>query len=300
MPLSDRSPTSCTQQGVGNSIYVSAINYRTQARSWYLLFLLVCFQEGLTEEFAHHQMTNELTGLDAIPKFIHQAWIGKELPSWDHSSSWRILNRDFKWILWGRKEIVAFLEKNFPKHFSLLDEISMVELTDIFRYAILYHVGGIYADIDAECLVPVAEWEQKWPEMKKSHGAILGQSHGKNVYNFVLVFAPAHPIMRDTLEQILLNINRSRSDAQSLNEIRDYQSRVTEFILRTLKKTGPVVFSSIVYQYKSSHQGNETLILPHGGAFISKTKSLSNRTLVRHHHIGSWKYLNFTENHERV
>ena len=97
--------------------------------------------------------------VNRIPKIIHQVYFEKDpnhTQFFDRYNgarqSWRKLNPDFKYILWNRSMVDTFLEANYPETFKLYKSYpSWNTQHDVSRYVIVYHFGGIYADIDTRC-----------------------------------------------------------------------------------------------------------------------------------------------------
>ena len=95
-----------------------------------------------------------------IPKIIHQIWwqgennIPKTYP--DYRSSWKNKNKDFNYIFWDQNTIEKLVDNYFPFIKNKFNSLSkMIQKIDIAKYMILYHYGGIYVDIDSECLKPI-------------------------------------------------------------------------------------------------------------------------------------------------
>lgn len=94
----------------------------------------------------------------AIPRVIHQTWKTLDVPSrflgWQRT--WWDRNPGYAYRLWTDDAIAAFVEREFPDLVPLFrgyrDQISRV---DLGRYLILTRLGGVYADLDCECLRPI-------------------------------------------------------------------------------------------------------------------------------------------------
>eukprot|EP00038_Savillea_parva_P014365 m.10879 g.10879 ORF g.10879 m.10879 type:complete len:340 (-) comp2788_c0_seq2:174-1193(-) len=94
---------------------------------------------------------------NGIPKVLHQTWREKALlpkhqPYFD---SWeKCLPSDWLHVLWTDADADAFVEKNAPYWFlpTLRLYHHPIQRVDIFRYVLLSRVGGLYADLDNECI----------------------------------------------------------------------------------------------------------------------------------------------------
>ncbi|WP_400087345.1 glycosyltransferase [Yoonia sp. R78084] len=92
-----------------------------------------------------------------IPKIIHQTWRDHNLPvpkAWPES--WQRHNPDWEYRLWTDDDLLAFVRQCYPELEALyLSYPKPVQRADMARYLILHHHGGVYADIDTECMAPL-------------------------------------------------------------------------------------------------------------------------------------------------
>jgi hypothetical protein len=88
-----------------------------------------------------------------IPKIIHQIWLGSSLPPKCQAlqASWLAHHPDWEYRLWTDKDVEEFGLKNKKAYDAAL---TYGEKSDIARYEILYHLGGLYVDTDFECVRP--------------------------------------------------------------------------------------------------------------------------------------------------
>ena len=123
-----------------------------------------------------------------IPKIIHQTWKDSNIPTKAVfcTNSWRSINQDYEYRFWTDKDIFDFVDNFYPQFTSRLNNFEQgIIKADFFRLLVLYHFGGIYADIDFECLKPIKEWELDKNKINiacepKEHNT----AHGKN--DFIL------------------------------------------------------------------------------------------------------------------
>lgn len=91
-----------------------------------------------------------------IPKKIHQIWLGGSLPEQfiAYQQSWISNHPDWEYHLWTDEDVLQF---NFLNR-DLFDEArNLGEKSDIWRYEILLQEGGVYVDVDFECIKPLDE-----------------------------------------------------------------------------------------------------------------------------------------------
>jgi hypothetical protein len=93
-----------------------------------------------------------------IPRIIFQTWKSKtDIPAnfayW--SGTIRELNPGCEYRLWDDADNRAFIEASYPWFLATYDAYpAEIYRADAVRYFFLYHHGGIYADMDTECLRP--------------------------------------------------------------------------------------------------------------------------------------------------
>ncbi|MFP5230537.1 MAG: FkbM family methyltransferase [Acidobacteriota bacterium] len=94
----------------------------------------------------------------AIPARIFQTWKNKTLPApWDTwSKTFQAKNPGFAWELWDDSDNRNFIATEFPWFLKTYDAYAAeIYRADVVRYFYLYLRGGIYADLDTECLRPL-------------------------------------------------------------------------------------------------------------------------------------------------
>jgi len=113
-----------------------------------------------------------------IPKIIHQLWKTADVPPaflhWQ--SSWREMHPDFEYRLWTNADLERFIAEEAPSWRALFDSYrENICRADLARYLILQKFGGLYVDLDFECLRPHHKLLQK-------HSLMMGMepdSHAK-------------------------------------------------------------------------------------------------------------------------
>jgi Anp1/Glycosyltransferase sugar-binding region containing DXD motif/Glycosyl transferase family 2 len=96
----------------------------------------------------------------AIPPLIHQTWKNEDVPhDWrDWSESWRRHHPDWEYRLWTDADNRAFLEEHYAWFLPVYDGYQEpIKRADAIRYFLLDHFGGLYVDMDFECLRPMTE-----------------------------------------------------------------------------------------------------------------------------------------------
>ena len=93
-----------------------------------------------------------------IPRIIHQSWKSRTLPSkfqkW--SDTWSILNPSYTHLIWDDTDNRRLVQLYYPWFLETFDNFtSNILRADAARLFYLHRYGGIYADLDFECLKPL-------------------------------------------------------------------------------------------------------------------------------------------------
>jgi mannosyltransferase OCH1-like enzyme len=154
-----------------------------------------------------------------IPKILSQTWKSARLP--DRAAAlqqgWRALNPGLDYRFYDDDACRAVIAEAFPQFLADYDALPQpVMRADVFRYAVLFRDGGVYADIDMECLRPVApllEGAECLVSVEAHLGrrrqAELGYRQPLQIANCVLAAAPRHLLFRRAVERSF-EIFRSR------------------------------------------------------------------------------------------
>jgi Glycosyltransferase sugar-binding region containing DXD motif/Glycosyl transferase family 2 len=94
----------------------------------------------------------------AIPGIIHQIWNSHDVPEKWHAyqASWQTHHPGWEFRLWTQEAGRVFIAANYPSFLPVYDAYpEPVMRADALRYCLLDHFGGVYADLDYECLKPI-------------------------------------------------------------------------------------------------------------------------------------------------
>uniref|UniRef100_A0A1I8GLY2 Glycosyl transferase n=1 Tax=Macrostomum lignano TaxID=282301 RepID=A0A1I8GLY2_9PLAT len=120
---------------------------------------------------------------DRLPPLFHQIYAGRSIPEAYRGhllSCLRLNYPDFAYVLWTDDDAAAFLADKFPVHSAMFSGYAKaLQRSDALRYFILSYFGGIYADMDVQCLRPfnrlaAAEScfldQERWEQSQILHG----------------------------------------------------------------------------------------------------------------------------------
>lgn len=157
-----------------------------------------------------------------IPKVIHQIWLGSPFPERfkKNQLSWQKYNPDWEFKLWTDEEVKCLRLYNQEQYDKATN---FGEKSDILRYELLYRYGGLYVDIDFECLQPMDIFHHYFDfyiGIQPMDTVCVQLGIG------IIGSVPGHPMLKKCIQQIPLK----KSDTP------------------IIAKTGPIFFSSIFWQ----------------------------------------------------
>ena len=90
-----------------------------------------------------------------IPKIIHQIWIGGPLPDVfkKYMKTWQDMHPDWEYILWDDEKVKELFPLYNQKFYDASEGMGVK--SDLLKWEIIYRFGGVYADVDFECLRPL-------------------------------------------------------------------------------------------------------------------------------------------------
>ena len=216
-----------------------------------------------------------------IPRIIHQTWKTEMVPPQFRAfqQSWIEKNPGWTYMFWSDRALMNFVDEHYPEQLEAYCSYREgVRRSDAARYMLLDHFGGVYADLDTECLetfepfvsenrlILAEEPPKHWPPQLRNRFTI-----DRLLFNGVMVSPAKHPLWRRLLDE-LPNMFGS---------------------FHTLDATGPCLLSAVVGTHPKpeeiaiypsilftdiDHEGNP----PDGGADGHFT------TYARHHWAGTW------------
>ncbi len=196
-----------------------------------------------------------------IPRHIHQIWIGGPVPDTFKklAKTWQEKHPNFKYTLWTDESLKTFKFSHCGEAFKRAQ--TMGAKVDILRYEIIYQFGGVYFDIDFECVKSI-------DPLVRSHSFFTGIGGHDYVANSVIGATANHPL----LERLLKHLEHKSQEA--LNN--------------PWYETGPKFFTYHVYHYLRKKQGGVIVYptryfhpLPNTYRFDYRADKLSKRFIER-------------------
>lgn len=132
-----------------------------------------------------------------IPRIIHQTWKTESLPPRfaESRASWQRAHPDWEYRFWTDADIDAFVRAEFPELTGLFAAYQQpIQRVDAFRYLVLYRQGGIYADLDIECLLSF--------EPFRAPGLFLAPTEPLGYSNDLMGAEAGHPFFRHVIDRL--------------------------------------------------------------------------------------------------
>lgn len=212
----------------------------------------------------------EPTDCVRIPKKIHQIWLGSAFPEKYHAfaQSWIAHHPGWEYKLWTEKDLATFAMKNRAMFDSARN---YGEKADIWRYEILEQFGGVYIDIDFECLKPLDIFNY-------TYDLYVGiQPLDTNFVQLgigLIGAIPHHPVLQYTIEALKKN------------------AEVRQIIVRT----GPIHFTKSFIAVAGKTPGLRDIALPatyfypcgYDQRGMKRENWIKDEAYAVHHWAGSW------------
>ena len=218
-----------------------------------------------------------------IPKIIHQTWKSKTIPlkckKW--VKSWKEKHPDWEYKLWTDEDNRNLIKTYFPKFLKIYDSYHKpIYKADIARYCIIYIYGGIYADLDFECLKSM----DKLIENDKCFFGLEPKEHwnGKNIVcNAIFGSVPKNEIfvyfLREIYKRSSINMRISPVTLTGPKMITD--------VLSEKGLNGIKIYKSDIFYPECAH--NDSKIPNKQYVFLKGKHNLKN-AYANHHWMKSW------------
>ncbi|MGE0702631.1 MAG: glycosyltransferase family 32 protein, partial [Vicinamibacterales bacterium] len=156
-----------------------------------------------------------------IPRIIHQTWRTADVPpEWSRlAATWRNHHPDWELRLWTDADNERLVRDHYPELAAQYASCPYgIQRADFARYLILHRHGGVYVDLDMDCLRPVDSLLEGrtcvLTEEPAIHAAWIGRT--RMVSNGFIAASPGHPFMERVLDLLKVRNLRITSHAEVL------------------------------------------------------------------------------------
>lgn len=166
-----------------------------------------------------------------IPKIIHQSFYTKDMPKELVKNIEKIkkLNPDWEYRFYDDSDIIDFISKNYEAHileyYLKINPKYGAAKADLFRYLLIYKVGGVWLDIKSFPAKPLNEvikeddvfllsqWQNKISEPYKGWGLhrLLQHIPGGEFQQWHIISIKENPFLKAVIEKVLNNIHNYNS-----------------------------------------------------------------------------------------
>jgi len=185
-----------------------------------------------------------------IPRIIHQIYEDPAGPSENLLSiaeSWKEKMPGWEYRFWNRQNINDFLESTCPDFLPFYHSYPFnVQRWDAIRYLILYHIGGLYVDLDYECIRPLDVLLVDSTCCMGMEPTVNSRIYHKSIIvgNALMASVPKHPYMEVIIKDLRTNFSIDYGKGESI---------------QIMETTGPFMVTRVYEQLKKK---KEVTLLP--------------------------------------
>lgn len=192
---------------------------------------------------------------DRIPRILHQTYGSRTLPELLQANvdSLKAMNPEWEHRLYDDSAIEAFIAEHYGDavlaRYRKIDPDYGAARADLFRYLLIYRLGGVYLDIKSrferpidEVIRPedafiVAQWSNGPGEVYENFGRHpdLADIERGEIQQWHVISAPGHPFLRAVVARVLANIDRYRPWNMGVGRI------------GVLRLTGPIAYTRAIH-----------------------------------------------------
>ena len=141
-----------------------------------------------------------------IPRILHQTWKETSVPQkWKFAvDSWRTFHPEWTCRWWTDEMNQAFVESVFPEFLPTWEQFTYpIQRADAIRYLLLYHFGGIYADLDLECIRELNSLlEPGYFIAGREPEKHIAESSSELLCNAFMAAPPGHPFLKAVIDDL--------------------------------------------------------------------------------------------------
>lgn len=156
----------------------------------------------------------------AVPKVVHQCFVRKHdlpKPVLDAQACLRALNPDWEHRLYDDQDMLDFIEDKYDSNvlraYNKINPLYGAVRTDLFRYLLIYKVGGAYFDIKSCSSRPLDDIIDghdyvltPWVRIPEGKWVVSAVSSHGHLQQWHILSAPGHPFLRAVIDAVLQNI----------------------------------------------------------------------------------------------
>lgn len=193
----------------------------------------------------------------SIPRIIHQTFYERDLAPQlaANVAHLKAVNPAWEYRFYDDADIVRFIEEHYSAavagHFQRIDPKYGAARADVFRYLLMYKVGGVYLDIKSLATRPLDDvlraedrfilsgWNSDM-ESWGSHWELRDIPTGE-FQQWHIVCAPGHPYLKAVLENVMANIDKYLPSLHGIGKN------------GVLRVTGPIAYTRAIHAVQAQY-----------------------------------------------
>ena len=214
-----------------------------------------------------------------IPKIIFQTHEYKyeELPEWfkQTSMSWRNLNPGWEYVYHSEEERSYYVRTQNPELYETYKKVNKPHQADIWRYLIVKNEGGVYADMDSFCTVPMDYILDDLPDHIDLVSTLTEKLEHTNNANFAAV--KNSKILTQCIEKIIDRNHEKRK------RNRPDQKAIHDCFSDGVMNSQEIVLKAMRAEHGSSYKTNfdqNILKIDYYGQELTYLEFLSNHNMI--------------------
>lgn len=196
---------------------------------------------------------------------------------------WRRRHPHWSYRFYTDADCRDVVRRHFPDWTGIYDAYRRpIQRVDLFRYLIVYHHGGLYADMDMACFRPVDALLggstcvlSVEALLTRAYQRELGYRKPLQVANCIFAAAPGHPFFSQVLEKVR---HHARTQAVSDRDVED--------------ATGPRMLTRVYFSLDENVR-SQIRLLPQihlmAPTCYPDRFPFNRKVYARHHCAGTWK-----------
>lgn len=229
-----------------------------------------------------------------ICKIIHQTWKDNNPPDKYHKfiNSWKENHPDYEYKLWTDEDNDNLVRTDFPEFYEMYKGFNHFMMrVDFARYCILYKYGGVYVDLDFECIKPI---DMLLYNRKIVLGSVKEEVLGSIVEIAFVATVKNHNIWKDMMyyikysrDSIIDNLYKHIFGSMCMVGMTTGPIAFTNFLsINKAYDTKDMKILSPVYLYPKNWMSTE--FKTYNEYNESKNINISPKTYAIHHYEDSW------------
>jgi mannosyltransferase OCH1-like enzyme len=179
----------------------------------FLLYGLIYLNEITTMKtlnfHTNRTYIRESNTINDIPLTIYSTWHSHDVPKNMYNAVQNLLkmNPEFEYYLYSESDCRNFIEKHFEKDVvNAFDALKPLPYkSDLWRYCVLYKMGGAYLDIKYYSIIPLINIIKKYKEIFVRDINMNCSNEFTGIYNAFIVSPPNNPTFRGCIDTIVNN-----------------------------------------------------------------------------------------------